>query len=93
LLTLDQVRVGLKESFNATAEQKCVFVAFLSEQLRLLHTLSFIEHVANDELVWCVLKPVQLRDRLVPRYVRRRKIDGLFDVPLGVLFGFSQVEE
>ena len=75
LAAFDQVGVLLEKLLDSSAQQECVFVAFLCEQGGLLHPLPLVVHVAHDKFVLLVLKPVQLGNRLIARNIRCWEVD------------------
>jgi hypothetical protein len=61
--------IVFKEGFTPATEQEYIIVAFLAQELGLGYTLTLVEHVDNDELVWGILEPEQLRNGLVTSYI------------------------
>ena len=81
------------KGFNATTQEECVLIAFLVEKLGLGHPLTLIVHVADNQLVWCVLEPIQLWQCLVTGDICSREVHRLFDVPVNVLVILAQIQQ
>ena len=79
--TLKELGEFVSERFYTTAEQVHVFVALLEEKLCSLHSVPFIVHVHDDQLIRLVLEAEQLWDRLIPRDVGSWVAERLLDPP------------
>ncbi len=81
------------ELFNTAREQIDIVKALFEQNLGPVDTFPLIKHVNNDDLIRLILKPKQLTESLISRYLHSREADGLPDVPFLVLILLSQIKQ
>ena len=81
------------ESLDTATEKKCVFITLLSQQRCLLRSLSFVVHVADNELVGGVFKSIELWNGAVSGNIGGWEIDGFLNMPRLILVSLSQIEK